>query len=449
MKFIVSLNFLFLWCTFLSTAQQQSIQLEDEPNVQLRYFQVKPEIVSLKTSLLFVPGSETPTRDFSSLASFFTEKGMAVFKLDVSKSTSPALAIEKAFLYLQENSSELNINPNNIGLVTYKGESILSALPDVPAKYIISVQQELKAIKGKKLSFSDQIPVLLLTSSKQQTNKNLLASFNKLSERGNAAGLLFTGDEHADSAETNLKLVYDWIAGFGGLEPLLNEKTEAQKKADDWIKFQEYLEHLLHTDWPLRQRFADDNKKLKQQAADPGRVVFMGNSITEGWINTDREFFDKNPYVNRGIGGQTTSQMLVRFRNDVVELKPKAVVILAGTNDIAENTGPISLEDVFGNLVSMAELAKSNGIKVYICSVLPAFDYPWKPGLEPAPKIMKLNKMLQEYTQSNNCIYVDYFSAMVDDRMGMKAEYSADGVHPNLKGYKVMEPILQKALQEK
>ena len=148
-------------------------------------------------------------------------------------------------------------------------------------------------------------------------------------------------------------------------------------------------------DWANLARYKDDNTKLGLPKPGEKRVVFMGNSITEGWGNLNPDFFKGKPYVNRGISGQTTPQMLVRFRPDVINLKPAVVVILAGTNDIAGNTGPSTLEMIADNIYSMAEMAKANGIKVVICSVIPAFDYPWKPGLEPAEKIASLNEMLK------------------------------------------------------
>jgi lysophospholipase L1-like esterase len=138
--------------------------------------------------------------------------------------------------------------------------------------------------------------------------------------------------------------------------------------------------------------------------------------------------------------------MLVRFRNDVIDLNPSVVVILAGTNDIAGNTGPITIENIFGNIVSMAELAKANNIKVVLCSVLPVYEYSWSPGLEPAEKIVKLNAMLQTYSKRYNIVYVDFHSALADEKKGMKAEYSPDGVHPNLKGYKIMDDLVEKAI---
>jgi lysophospholipase L1-like esterase len=205
-------------------------------------------------------------------------------------------------------------------------------------------------------------------------------------------------------------------------------------------------EERVRNDWANLTRYAAENKALLPLKEGEKRVVFMGNSITEGWKRADSAFFAGRPYFDRGISGQTTPQMLVRFRPDVIELKPAVVVILAGINDIAQNTGPMTLEQTFGNIVSMAELAKANGIRVVLCSVLPAFDFPWRPGLDPAEKVVKLNAMLKDYAAKNRLVYVDYFSAMADERNGLKAELTYDGVHPTLAGYQVMAPLVEKGI---
>jgi lysophospholipase L1-like esterase len=204
----------------------------------------------------------------------------------------------------------------------------------------------------------------------------------------------------------------------------------------------------LKTDWPNLKKYAEADKNLPAPAAGENRIVFMGNSITELWAQIDHSFFANGIYINRGISGQTSPQMLLRFRQDVINLKPVIVVILAGTNDIAENTGPIALEDVFGNIVSMAELAKINNINVILASVLPSYDFPWHPGLKPAEKIVRLNKMIQLYCEKNDIVYLDYYSSMVDTRGGLDKRYSDDGVHPTLAGYKIMEPLVEKAIQK-
>jgi len=199
-------------------------------------------------------------------------------------------------------------------------------------------------------------------------------------------------------------------------------------------------------DWANLKRFQQENSELLLPKANEHRVIFMGNSITEGWLSIRPEFFKNKPYVNRGISGQTTPQMLLRFRQDVIHLKPSTVVLLAGINDIAENTGPSTIEMIANNIISMAELAKANQIKVIICSVLPANNFPWRKGIKPAEKVRKLNVILQLYSYKNKLAYVDYYSAMVNDSHGLKKELGEDGIHPNKKGYLIMEPILEKAI---
>jgi lysophospholipase L1-like esterase len=203
-------------------------------------------------------------------------------------------------------------------------------------------------------------------------------------------------------------------------------------------------------DWGNMNRYAPANKSLPDPGPGERRVVFMGDSITEAWVDRDPSFFEGRPYLGRGISGQTTPQMLLRFRQDVIDARPKAVVILAGTNDIAQNTGPITLEQIAANIASMAELAKANGIRVLLCSVLPANYFGWRPQIEVKGPIPALNLLIRRYAEKNGLVYVDYYSAMVDEKKGMRDGLSddKDGVHPNRTGYKVMEPIVEKAIAE-
>lgn len=202
----------------------------------------------------------------------------------------------------------------------------------------------------------------------------------------------------------------------------------------------------LHNDWANLRRFRDSDAALPVPRPGENRVVFMGNSITEGWNRYFANEFPGKPYINRGISGQTTPQMLVRFRQDVVALKPTVVVILAGTNDIAGNTGPSTVEMIEDNLADMTEIANANGIRVVLCSVLPVYDYPWRPGLQPAEKIVKLNAWMRHYADSTGNVYVDYHSAMRDDRNGMRADLASDGVHPNETGYQIMAPLVEQGI---
>lgn len=202
----------------------------------------------------------------------------------------------------------------------------------------------------------------------------------------------------------------------------------------------------VNNDWANLQKYSEANKNMTPKQTNFKRVVLMGDSITEFWQTNDPSFFNETGRIDRGISGQTTPQMLLRFRNDVIVLKPDAVVILAGINDIAENTGPIALEDVLGNIISMTELAKANKIKVVLCSVLPANVFWWNDKIKPADKAIALNIMIKAYADKNNIPYVDYYSAMVDDQKGLDRKWGDDGVHPNLAGYKVMEPLLEIAV---
>lgn len=188
------------------------------------------------------------------------------------------------------------------------------------------------------------------------------------------------------------------------------------------------------TDWPNLGAYQAANVQVGLPAKGEQRVVFMGDSITEFWT---KSFWNQST-VNRGISGQTSPQMLLRFRADVIDLKPAVVVILAGTNDVAGNTGPASVDMIAGNIASMAELAQTHGIKVVLCAVLPAASFYWNLALKPADKIAALNQKIKAYAEKNKLVYVDYYTPMVDERMGLKKEYSGDGVHPNDVGYQVM-----------
>jgi len=207
-------------------------------------------------------------------------------------------------------------------------------------------------------------------------------------------------------------------------------------------------------DWPALARYREDNKKTAAPAKNEQRVVFMGDSITDSWDDPKYGgFFPGKPYIDRGISGQTTPQMLIRFRADVIDLKPKVVVILAGTNDLAGNTGPTTIQAITDNLMSMAELATANGIRVVFASVLPVSDYEMRDGKpivqtvrRPPAQILELNQWLKDYAAAHHHTYLDYFSAMVDDKGFLKNELSDDGLHPNTQGYVVMAPLAEAAI---
>ena len=205
---------------------------------------------------------------------------------------------------------------------------------------------------------------------------------------------------------------------------------------------------IYMNDYGQLARYRDANAELKPPAPGENRIVFFGDSITDGWKLAD--YFPGKPYVNRGISGQTTPQMLVRFREDVLDLQPKAVVILAGTNDIAGNTGPMTLEQIEANYTSLAELAAANQVKVIFSSILPVNNYTPESqeffADRPPAKILELNRWMKNYCADHACIYLDYFSAMVDDKGLLKKELADDGLHPNVAGYKVMAPLAEAAI---
>jgi len=207
------------------------------------------------------------------------------------------------------------------------------------------------------------------------------------------------------------------------------------------------MEENKNLDWPNLSRYQDENRSVRLPEKGKQRVVFMGDSITEEWSNLYPDYFDTKGYINRGIGGQTTPQMLIRFKPDVIDLEPDIVVILAGTNDIAGNTGPSNVKMITDNIFSMAELARAHQIKVVLSSILPVFEYEWAKEIKDVPAtIDSVNDELKKYVNDHGLVYLDYFSSMVDERKGLNKDYTYDGVHPNQDGYILMSSLAQKVL---
>ncbi|WP_299156018.1 SGNH/GDSL hydrolase family protein [uncultured Christiangramia sp.] len=209
----------------------------------------------------------------------------------------------------------------------------------------------------------------------------------------------------------------------------------------------EKYQELMSQDWANLEKYRESNQEIIDSSNFPD-VIFMGNSITEGWTNLHPEFFEKHNFIGRGIGGQSTPQMLIRFTPDVTDLNPKLVVILAGTNDIAGNTGFSSKKMITDNIKAMVQLAQQNNIKVILSSILPVYDYPWRPGLEPVSKISEINKWMENYAREKEISYLDYFSHLSNLQKGMKKEFADDGVHPTEAGYKIMEPLVLVAIKD-
>ncbi|MCB0587311.1 MAG: alpha/beta hydrolase fold domain-containing protein, partial [Phaeodactylibacter sp.] len=358
----------------------------------------------------------------------------------------------------RKNASRFGIDPNRIGMLGFSagGTLIGSVAQTYDAESRPDFAALIYAYCGAILGDSvpeDAPPLFLALAGNDPIAFGNPALYEKWRDAGRPAELHIYPEGGHGFALQQQGLPVDlwtdrylqWLQTQGLLLP-----PEEAKRTDlkgHW-RWRRYWEEMIRTDFGGLNRFSEANQKLMPPEKNEKRIVFFGNSITEGWIGARPEFFEGKPYVNRGIGGQTTPQMLIRFRQDVVALKPAAVVILAGTNDIAGNTGPTTLEAIFNNIVSMAEIARANDIRVVISSVLPVADYPWAPGLEPAEKIIRLNAMLKKYAASNDCIYLDYHSAMKDERNGLPAALASDGVHPTVEGYKMMEGMVEQAINE-
>ncbi|MFI2743674.1 SGNH/GDSL hydrolase family protein [Zhouia sp. PK063] len=421
-------------------AQSQAKKVVLTTGHTLTYFAVKPEIRSIGTTLLFFNnGNAIAENDFEKQTTFFTDKGISVSYIDNEK------AISKAIAYLKQNNSVLRIDPKKIGVINYFSNSMIDDKIE-HVGFLASVYPQ--NISLKKVANSLNIPMVIIANGDDTKYENqILKTYQKITKDGTKVDLHLEHLSNNEKLESWKQILFQFIKDHYGINPLYKEKSEAQKQAENWKNFQKMIEDRMKNDWAWINRFKRDNEILRHQELPQNSIVFIGNSITEGWINTDPDYFKEHPYINRGIGGQTTSQMLVRFREDVLNLKPKAVVILAGANDIAQNTGPITIENIFGNIVSMTQLAKANGIQPVLCSILPAKSFFWHPEIQPIEKIIALNKLLKAYAQKEHFIYVNYYTHMLNDEKGMKQELTKDGVHPNLEGYKVMEPILETALK--
>lgn len=429
------------------------------------------------------------------VAKRLNEEGIAAFVLKYrlprketmkDKTIGPLQDAQRAIQLVRENAKTWNVNPNKIGimgssagghLASTAGTHFQKAYIDNPNN--TSLRPDFMILNYPVITFSDSLahngsrvnliggvtadPVIknsktykelgmseadvINFSNELQVTAKTPPTFitapltDKAVPVGNTFAFVAALQQNKIAVETFIYSTGEH--GYGMINPTAKEQWfDACLR---WIK--KYFDQPP-MDWANLKRFQDDNKKVGLPKATENRVVFMGNSITEGWSNFDKSFWERKPYINRGISGQTTPQMVLRFQQDVIDLKPKVVVILAGINDIAGNTGPMTLEQTRDNILNMAKLAQANGIKVVISSVIPAYDFPWRPGMEPAEKVVALNHMLKTYCDKNKIVYLDYHTAMKDDRNGLKKELGYDGVHPNLEGYKAMAPLAEKAIAE-
>jgi lysophospholipase L1-like esterase len=250
---------------------------------------------------------------------------------------------------------------------------------------------------------------------------------------------------------TIVKIYFSIIILIVGLTVQAQDTINVRRQPptpEQMAAFRKAMQERLRNDWAYLARYRDNNAEIGAPAPGEDRVIFYGNSITDFWINIMPEFFAGKPYIDRGISGQTTPQMLVRFRQDVINLKPKVVVILAGINDLNGNTGPSTLEMIEDNIQSMVELARASNIRVVLSSVLPCDSIYVRPDLRPAERVLLLNVWLKNYASENQCVYLDYFPSLANERNGLKEEYTNDGIHPNKAGYEVMAPLAEAAIKK-
>jgi acetyl esterase/lipase/lysophospholipase L1-like esterase len=387
-------------------------------------------------------------------------------KLDDENDSVVTMAIAdalQAVAYVRTHAAEYNLSPKRIGLMGFSAGgtvtmgTVFNGTAANRPDFAAPIYPYINALKNQSIPV-DAPPLFICAATDDQLglashSSNLYNAW--IAAKKSAELHMYVKGGHGFGmhqqdipTDTWIDRFGDWLEEQGLLWPAHPTGWMANVTPQQVKQWQKEDEERVKNDWPNIGHFAADNKQLASPKNGEQRVVFMGNSMTIGWKDIDSAFFADNRYIDRGISGQTTPQMLLRFRADVIDLKPAVVVILAGTNDIAGNTGPATLESILGNISSMAQLAKASGIKVVLSSVLPVYDYPWKPGLQPAEKIFTLNKMIKDFANKNGCIYLDYFTPMADERKGLKAGLGDDGVHPNLKGYKIMEPLVQQAIAE-
>ena len=387
-------------------------------------------------------------------------------KLDEENAPVVPLAVsdgKQAIAYVRKHAAAFGINPNRIGIIGFSAGGTVTAsvaysyAPESKPDFAAPIYPYMGAVEKMPVP-ADAPPLFIAAATDDQlglASHSVQLYSDWIAARKSAELHMYQQGGHGFGMRRQDIPADSWIDRFGEWLDILGmlkssdpNHWSAKFTPQQLTRMRMESEARNRNDWANMKRFQEENKKIAPAKPGENRVVFMGNSITEGWASGDPTFFEGKPYINRGISGQTTPQMVLRFRQDVIDLKPRVVVILAGTNDIAGNTGPMTLEQSRDYIISMAEMAKANGIKVVLSSVLPAYDYPWKPGMEPAEKIFKLNMMIREYAVKNKMVYLDYFSAMADERKGLKKDLGGDGVHPNLAGYKIMGPLAEKAIAE-
>lgn len=362
---------------------------------------------------------------------------------------------KKAIEYVRSHAKELDILPNQIGIMGFSAGGALTL--GVALSYTAANRPDFIApiypktdIFGPLKVPADAPPAWICAASDDQLGfaPHATALYDAWIGAKKIAELhMYQKGGHGFGMNKQKIPTDTWYERFGEWMKLQGLLKKLRPSALELKYSEEQMANFERNDWANFRRYSEANKKLPAPKDGENRVVFLGNSITEGWVRAQPDFFAKSNYIGRGISGQTSPQALLRFRPDVVDLKPKVVVINIGINDIAENTGPYNPEFTLGNIASMVEIAKANGIKVVLASVHPAYEFPWRKDISDVPnKIIRFNERLKQYAQSQGVVYLDYHSAMKDSRNGMAPDIAEDGVHPTLKGYQIMAPLAEAAI---
>lgn len=362
---------------------------------------------------------------------------------------------KKAIEYVRSHAKELDILPNQIGIMGFSAGGALTL--GVALSYTAANRPDFIApiypktdIFGPLKVPADAPPAWICAASDDQLGfaPHATALYDAWIGAKKIAELhMYQKGGHGFGMNKQKIPTDTWYERFGEWMKLQGLLKKLRPSALELKYSEEQIANFERNDWANFRRYSEANKKLPAPKEGENRVVFLGNSITEGWVRAQPDFFAKSNYIGRGISGQTSPQALLRFRPDVVDLKPKVVVINIGINDIAENTGPYNPDFTLGNIASMVEIAKANGIKVVLASVHPAYEFPWRKDISDVPnKIIRFNERLKQYAQSQGVVYLDYHSAMKDSRNGMAPDIAEDGVHPTLKGYQIMAPLAEAAI---
>jgi acetyl esterase/lipase/lysophospholipase L1-like esterase len=454
-----------------------------------------PKDIATGTAVIVAPGGAFHTLSINSegidVAKWLNSKGVAAFVLkyrvvhsltdDPVKELLPKMADFKkldeenapvvplamadglaAMKYVRSHAKEMDIDPNKIGFMGFSAGGTLTmsvvynATDENRPNFVAPIYAYAGAIIGSIIPTA-KTPIFVAVAADDQLGlmPHSIDIYKKWFDAKQSAELhVYEKGGHGFGmrkqnipTDTWYERFGDWLKLQGYLKKLYPNKYEKQFGEEATAQYQISEWERMKTDFGYLAKYKDDNKKVALPKSNENRVVFLGNSITEAWVKVDSNFFIKNNFIGRGISGQTSVQTLLRFRQDVLSLNPKTVVIHIGTNDIAENTGPYSEDFTFGNIQSMVEIAKANGIKVVLASVLPATNFEWRRSVgNRSDMIVALNKRLKTYADINKISYIDYHSKLKNEQNGMNSEIAADGVHPTLKGYKMMEEMFEKVL---